>query len=106
MPPRQVISRPNARDNNRRAPSLMGQENLMPPGPPMPPTRGMASYDGVRTGSFASFGHPAGHFGASIQVKLQKTRITLGLLQNRTTAIFLPVKNLQNHVKEGTYINM
>ena len=59
--------------------SLMGQENLMPPGPPMPPTRGMASYDGVRTGSFASFGHPAGHFGASIQVKLQKTRITLGL---------------------------
>ena len=47
--------------------SLMGHESPMPHAPPIPPTRGMASYNGVRTGSFASFGHPT-HFGAPIQV--------------------------------------
>ena len=45
----------------------MGHESPMPHAPPIPPTRGMASYNGVRTGSFASFGHPT-HFGAPIQV--------------------------------------
>ena len=30
--------------------------------PPLPPTRGMSSYNGVRAGSFASFGHPGTHF--------------------------------------------
>lgn len=32
-----------------------GQESSSPP-PPAPPTRGPSSYNGVRTGSFASFG--------------------------------------------------
>ena len=52
--------------------SLMGGPDApyMPQGvPPVPPMRGMASYNGARTGSFASFGHPASHFGAPIQVK-------------------------------------
>ena len=51
--------------------SLMGGPDApyMPQGvPPVPPMRGMASYNGARTGSFASFGHPASHFGAPIQV--------------------------------------
>ena len=52
--------------------SLMGQVNnemQHPPNlPPIPPTRGMSSYNGVRAGSFASFGHPAPHFGAPMQV--------------------------------------
>ena len=56
--------------------SLMGGPDApyMPQGgPPVPPMRGMASYNGARTGSFASFGHPAhldpAAFGAPIQVK-------------------------------------
>ena len=41
----------------------------LPPGhpphlPPLPPARGMSSYNGVRAGSFASFGHPSQHFAA------------------------------------------
>ena len=47
----------------------MGEGNLGPPChppnlPPLPPTRGMSSYNGVRTGSFASFGHPSQQFAA------------------------------------------
>ena len=38
--------------------------NLPPQGhppnlPPLPPARGVSSYNGVRAGSFASFGHPS-----------------------------------------------
>ena len=38
--------------------------NLPPQGhppnlPPLPPARGVSSYNGVRSGSFASFGHPS-----------------------------------------------
>jgi hypothetical protein len=64
--------------------SLMGGEGgggLPPPPslPPAPPTRGLSSYNGVRTGSFASFGHPTPHFGAPMQVK-NKTNIFLNIL--------------------------
>lgn len=56
--------------------SLMSQTGLpeIPPNhpphlPPVPPNRGMSSYNGVRVGSFASFGHPTSqHFGAPMQV--------------------------------------
>ena len=45
------------------------QVQMHPPNlPPVPPTRGLSSYNGVRTGSFASFGHPAQHFGAPMQI--------------------------------------
>ncbi len=42
-----------------------------PSPPPAPPARGPSSYNGVRTGSFASFGHLYPHdprlFGAPLQ---------------------------------------
>ena len=62
--------------------SLMSQAGMAadgnlpaPPGhppnlPPLPPARGMSSYNGVvRAGSFASFGHPSQHFAAVSHLK-------------------------------------
>ena len=56
---------------NRSLMSGNGQDGLSPP-PPAPPTRGPSSYNGVRTGSFASFGQIYHHqdprlFGAPMQ---------------------------------------
>lgn len=50
----------DARLYNRSLMSNGGHEGPQPPPlPPAPPSRGPSSYNGVRTGSFASFGHPA-----------------------------------------------
>ena len=56
----------------------MAAEGSLPPGhppnlPPLPPARGMSSYNGVvRAGSFASFGHPSQHFAAVSHLKNYK----------------------------------
>ena len=62
--------------------SLMAGGHLEPGGPPaplhhppnlppLPPTRGMSSYNGVRAGSLASFGHPgAAHFASPTPIQM------------------------------------
>ncbi len=62
----------DARLYNRSLMAGHGEDGLPapPPLPPVPPSRGPSSYNGVRAGSFASFGHPSNAFGAPVGVPI------------------------------------